>query len=126
LSLACPYSNFWSTFMNTGPNPATAGTITQRQLDAFRAQLDEQRRFRLDQLDELRTIDPHNASEVTEVLATGARIALRDVLAALHRMDTGEYGTCTDCGCTVPLERLEVLPQVGQCLECSREAAIGR
>jgi DnaK suppressor protein len=112
--------------MNARPNPAAAGGITQRQLAAFRAQLDEQRRFRLDQLDELRAIDPHNASEVTEVLAAGAHIALRDVLAALHRMDTGEYGRCTDCGRTVPMERLEVLPQVGQCLDCSRQAAIGR
>ena len=109
--------------MNTRPNPA-AGEITQRQLAAFRAQLEEQRRFRLDQLDELRTIDPDNASEVTEVLAAGAHIALRDVLAALHRMDTGDYGRCTDCGCSVPLERLEVLPQVGQCLACSRDAAV--
>jgi len=98
-------------------------TPTPRQLLAFRAQLEEQRRFRLDQLDELRAIDPDNVSEVTEVLAAGARAALHDVLSALHRMDAGTYGSCTDCGTHLPLERLEVLPQVGQCLECSRAAA---
>ena len=67
---------------------------------------------------------PVNASEVTAVLAAGARVALDDVLAALHRMDHGSYGRCTDCAAPLPLERLEVLPQVGQCLSCSRRAAV--
>jgi DnaK suppressor protein len=58
------------------------------------------------------------------VLAAGARVALRDVRGALYRMDTGTYGRCTDCGTTVPLERLEVLPQVGLCLACSRRTAL--
>jgi DnaK suppressor protein len=102
---------------------AAAQAVTPRQLAAYRTQLEEQRRFRLDQLDELKAIDPGNTSEVTEVLAAGARVALRDVLAALYRMDAGTYGSCTDCGGAVPLERLEVLPQVGQCLACSRHAA---
>lgn len=107
----------------TRSSAAAFGAATPRQLAAFRAQLEEQRRFRLDQLDELRAIDPDNSSEVTEVLAAGARIALSDVLAALHRMDTGSYGRCTDCRAVLPVERLEVLPQVGQCLTCSRRAA---
>jgi DnaK suppressor protein len=104
---------------------AARGTplLTPLQLLAFRAQLEEQRTFRLDQLEELRAIDPDNISEVTEVLAAGARAALHDVLGALRRMDVGTYGSCTECGYTLPLERLEVLPQVGQCLECSRAAA---
>ena len=105
-------------------SPAAFGAATPRQLAAFRAQLDEQRRFRLEQLDELRAIDPNNSSEVTEVLAAGARIALGDVLAALSRMDNGTYGLCTECGTAVPLERLEVLPQVAHCLRCSRQAAL--
>jgi RNA polymerase-binding transcription factor DksA len=105
-------------------SPAAFGAATPRQLAAFRKQLDEQRRFRLDQLDELREIDPDNSSEVTEVLAAGARVALHDVLAALHRMDSGTYGWCTECGSVIPLERLEVLPQVAHCLPCSRHAAL--
>jgi RNA polymerase-binding transcription factor DksA len=105
-------------------SPAAFGAATPRQLATFRKQLDEQRRFRLDQLDELREIDPDNSSEVTEVLAAGARVALADVLAALDRMDKGSYGRCTDCQDPLPLERLEVLPQVGQCLACSRRAAV--
>ena len=110
--------------MSTTRFPAARGPAvpTDAQLAAFRAQLEEQRRFRLEQLADLREIDPDNTSEVTEVLASGARAALREVLAALHRMDTGSYGSCTDCGTALPVERLEVLPQVGQCLTCRRAA----
>ena len=112
--------------MNQTAMPADYGAPapTPAQLAMFRAQLEEQRQFRLDQLDELRTIDPDNSSEVTEVLAAGARGALLDVLSALHRMDNGDYGTCTGCGERIPLERLEVLPQVGECMPCRRSAAI--
>jgi DnaK suppressor protein len=108
--------------MNSTAMPADYGAPapSPAQLAMFRSQLEEQRQFRIDQLDELRTIDPHNASEVTEVLAAGARAALLDVLNALHRMDTGAYGRCTHCGTRLPLERLEVLPQVGECMPCRR------
>jgi len=110
--------------MSTTRFPAARGPAipSGAQLLAFREQLEEQRRFRLEQLSELREIDPDNSSEVTEVLASGARAALHEVLAALHRMDTGSYGSCTECGTALPMERLEVLPQVGQCLSCRRIA----
>jgi RNA polymerase-binding transcription factor DksA len=91
----------------------------------FRAQLEEQRRFRLDQLAELRAADPDSAGDVTDVLAAGARAALHAVLAALDRMERGTYGVCTDCGAQVPAARLEVLPQVAQCLPCRSTAAPG-
>src|SRR5690242_6233932 len=100
------------------PAPAAFNPPTPVQLAGFREQLEEQRRFRLEQLDQLRVVDPGNTSEVTEVLAAGARAALRDVLAALYRIDDGTYGLCTDCGAQLPLERLEILPSVGQCLQC--------
>ena len=100
-------------------SPAAFGAATPRQLAAFRAQLDEQRRFRLDQLEELRSIDPDNSSEVTEVLAAGARVALRDVLAALHRMDNGTYGTCTECGTRRPDRAARGAAQVAQCLRAA-------
>jgi RNA polymerase-binding transcription factor DksA len=109
--------------MNQTPAPAAFDAPTPVQLAGFREQLEEQRRFRLEQLEELRAIDPHNSSDVTEVLAAGARAALHDVLAALYRIETGSYGICTDCGARLPVERLEILPQVGQCIECRRRSA---
>ena len=104
------------------PAPYPVPRPTTRQLAVLRDQLEEQRRFRLDQLEELRAVDPDSVSEVTEVLAAGARAALRDVLTALRRMDAGTYGSCAECGTQLPVERLEVLPQVTQCLDCRRDA----
>jgi DnaK suppressor protein len=114
--------------MSPTPAPAAFGAPTPVQLAGFREQLEQQRRFRLEQLEELRTIDPDHTSDVTDVLAAGARAALHDVLAALNRIDTGNYGRCTECGAHLPLERLEILPQVGECLTCRRltDARTGR
>lgn len=114
--------------MSSTPTPAAYGpaTPTLAQLAAFRAQLKEQHRFRLHQLAELCAIDPAATDEVTEALAAGARAALSDVRAALRRMADGTYGSCTDCGARLPVERLEVLPQVGQCLPCRRDVDLGR
>jgi RNA polymerase-binding transcription factor DksA len=111
--------------MTPTPTSAAFDAPTPVQLATLREQLEEQRRFRLEQLEDLRTSDPHHTGDVTDVLAAGAQAALRDVLAALHRMDAGTYGICTDCGVRLPLERLEILPQVGECLSC-RSAASAR
>ena len=96
---------------------------TPLQLAAFREQLEEQRRFRIEQLEQLDAVPTDD--DVAAALAAGARAALHDVLAALHRIDTGSYGACTECGARLPLERLEILPQVGQCLPCRRLADLG-
>ena len=111
----------------------TSGTqqpqaLTPLQLAELRERLEEQRRFRITQLDELRGTDrqqSHAAStdEVTTVLAEGARVALRDVLDALHRMDLGTYGRCVVCGDAIALARLEVIPAVAECLPCRSRAA---
>jgi DnaK suppressor protein len=60
--------------------------------------------------------------EISESLIAGGQAALREVLRALRRMDEGRYGRCQDCGEQLPIERLEVLPQVSQCMACQREA----
>jgi RNA polymerase-binding transcription factor DksA len=105
----------------------TSGTrrppvLTPAQLAELRERLEEQRRFRIAQLDELRaTAD--QADEVSEVLAEGARVALRDVLDALRRMDLGSYGRCVVCDERIPLARLEVIPAVAECLPCRSRAA---
>ncbi|HEU4459143.1 MAG TPA: TraR/DksA family transcriptional regulator [Methylibium sp.] len=43
---------------------------------------------------------------------------LRDIGAALERMDAGEYGLCTDCELEIPPARLEVQPAAARCIEC--------
>ena len=45
---------------------------------------------------------------------------LRDVEAALARMNLGAYGTCLNCGGPIPVERLEAYPTAKRCQPCQR------
>lgn len=104
--------------------------LTTSQLDSLRAMLEQQRRFRLEQLAELQSGEAGPARtegerQVTDSLVAGARAALRDVLDALQRMDEGRYGSCRRCGSPLEIERLEVLPQVALCIGCQRTDRTG-
>lgn len=106
------------------PEPTAALADVQRLLP-FRAALEEQRQFRLDQLAELAGVrrpvgegDPRVA--VTVALERSARVALADIDAALQRIDAGSYGKCTYCGDGISVERLEILPMVADCMSCAR------
>lgn len=104
--------------------PRPRGNLTPQQLTMFRAMLDEQRRFRIDQLTAAGIPAPTDAArEVAKAILQAARIALRDIDAALARMAEGTYGKCTHCGVALRLERLEILPQAALCMECQRDAA---
>ena len=50
-------------------------------------------------------------TEVTPARATEA-------IEALHRVDTGTYGVCTDCGEKIPAARLRAKPEAIRCVEC--------
>ena len=39
---------------------------------------------------------------------------------ALQRMKSGSYGTCEQCGSSIPLQRLLVQPAAERCLECQK------
>jgi RNA polymerase-binding transcription factor DksA len=45
---------------------------------------------------------------------------LRDVEAALRRIDTGTYGMCVNCREPIAHERLEAYPTAKRCLPCQR------
>ena len=45
---------------------------------------------------------------------------LREIEAALGRIDNGTFGTCTRCGKPIGEERLEAMPYVTLCIECKR------
>lgn len=117
--------------MTTSPARAARApdaSPTEFQLANFRAQLLEQRGFRSQQLRMLcrtRVSSSRISREITASLIVAARSALRDVTAALQRMDEGSYGRCTSCAGQLPLERLEVLPQVAMCMTCQRAAEDG-
>ncbi len=112
--------------MNT---PLSKTALPADQLADFAAQLDEQRRFRLEQLRQSRTdVGARVASrcrtaadlEVDAILRDGAQLALAEIEAAQRRLIEGRFGRCVDCGSAVPIERLEVLPSVSRCLPCHR------
>ncbi|MDM7915069.1 MAG: TraR/DksA family transcriptional regulator [Candidatus Eisenbacteria bacterium] len=47
---------------------------------------------------------------------------LREIDAAIARLEDGTYGTCESCGKEIGKKRLEVLPQVRLCLKCQERA----
>jgi DnaK suppressor protein len=97
--------------------------LTDEELAGFRAMLEEQRDFRLDQLAALRRPQARQRlgagnREISVVLTVGAETALHEVLAALDRLAAGTYGRCTQCGSAIGIERLEILPQTPTCMRC--------
>ncbi len=52
---------------------------------------------------------------------------MAQVEAALQRLDTGNYGGCTDCGEPISLQRLRVQPAAQRCALCqtAHEQALG-
>lgn len=41
------------------------------------------------------------------------------IRAALARIENGTYGTCANCGDTIPAERLEAQPVATRCIKCA-------
>lgn len=102
--------------------PASQGV--RRAQREFRAALEQQRLFRLDQLDELTEAAAHAPAtdpaqrQVNEILRTSARAALTEVEDALTRLRAGTYGRCERCAEPISLERLEILPMSRYCTPC--------
>lgn len=46
--------------------------------------------------------------------------AIREIDAALERMDEGTYGACEECASTIDRVRLRALPQATLCRRCKR------
>jgi RNA polymerase-binding transcription factor len=106
------------------------------RLPALRAALEQQLRFRREQLAELEAGGPepgHSAAhsgrgeeavyglrEVDALVAAGARRALADIELALVRMRTGRYGCCRACGGHIPLGVLQAIPKTTLCLGCQQ------
>jgi DnaK suppressor protein len=84
------------------------------------ARLQGERRFRIEQLAELRaeTLGSPRHDRVTRLLCVSAIVALAEVDAALARMDEGRYGLCVSCGGRLGAERLAAVPSVSLCMSC--------
>lgn len=113
--------------------PTSSTAVLKPHLLGIRAEVDQQRRFRIDQHEEL-TADATEAVgnadgprlQVTQVLVATAGSALDEIDAAVQRLEEGSYGICEVCGEPIPWERLEVLPMSRLCTTCQRVAESGR
>jgi DnaK suppressor protein len=103
------------------------------ELSAIRAELDQQRRSRTEQLDEL-TVDAAESVatgdeprlQVIRVLRIAAEAGLGEIDAALERLTEGAYGRCERCAEPIQWERLEVLPTARLCTPCQSLVESGR
>ncbi len=60
--------------------------------------------------------------EIDYTLGENSEAVLAEIDAALQRIDDGTYGTCTNCGKDISLERLEAYPAASLCIDCARLA----
>jgi RNA polymerase-binding transcription factor DksA len=108
------------------PRPAEATLVSKAQLPRLRAELEQQQRFRLNQIDELASEAALAADDarrqVIRALVMAAEWALGYINWALERLDRGTYGTCERCTAPVPLERLKILPMARLCMPCQRRS----
>jgi len=111
---------------------AAPRSITQ-YLPQLRSALEQQRQFRVDQLDQLaaEAAAPMSMADearihVAAAVKVAAIAALADIDAALDRLERGTYGTCEQCRTAIPLERLEILPMSRLCMRCQHAAETGR
>src|SRR5713101_2734025 len=53
-------------------------------------------------------------------LGNGDRRLLRDVVAALQKLDDGSFGSCERCSEPISEKRLEALPYARHCIKCQQ------
>jgi YteA family regulatory protein len=75
-------------------------------------------------MSELSNYDNHPADHGTELFERQKDIALNEhaekeleeINEALHAIDEGTYGICTECGADIPFERLQAVPTADRCI----------
>jgi len=112
--------------------------ITPEELDRIRKGLLERKRFLWNKvLQDLEREGMDEHREIVNTIRENGDMALEDlrednvlrfiqirtdeleeIEEALRRMESGEYGTCTDCGRVINPARLEVRPFATRCIEC--------
>jgi DnaK suppressor protein len=81
-----------------GRAEASAAHFGEREPDS-RAQMESERGLEF-------TLDARESAE------------LDAIDAALRRIETGDYGVCTDCGTEIPGARLQAAPETPRCIVC--------
>lgn len=113
-------------------------TITQTHLQALKTHLQQRAQQLLQELDTARSEQAQSAHdtedlppepdanqsrdtsdrEVRHAEQMRDQQELKDVRAALQRMEDGSYGECMDCGKGIALARLQAFPSAKRCIAC--------
>lgn len=59
-----------------------------------------------------------NHSTVDNIILQKQAQELKNINAALRKIESGEYGTCAMCGVDIGFQRLTVKPHAIYCIEC--------
>jgi RNA polymerase-binding transcription factor DksA len=132
------------TAVNAGRRQLTVrpGDSLTLRLPALRAALEQQLRFRREQLASLEAGGHASGSragrsdrrdeeavyglpEVDALVTDGARRVLAEIELALVRMRTGRYGICRSCSSPIPLVVLQTIPATTLCLACQQHGDSG-
>jgi DnaK suppressor protein len=115
--------------------------LDQATIDRFRRRLDDDRQHLVAQLKDM-GVDPNtgapngdqfeqgfadsgqSTAEKARVLsmAEGVLDSMREIDAALRRMNEGTYGACESCGQPIGDDRLDARPVARLCVTCKRRA----
>lgn len=79
-------------------------------------ELDQSKVGRLSRMDAMQ----HQAMAVAKRSAYQRQ--LRSVLAALARLERGDYGYCIECDEPIAFARLEIKPEAALCLKCQQKS----
>ena len=115
-----------------------ASSIGRDELRSFKTHLYEQQKQLRSALnrahEEIRALDTLDRGDVIDdCLGNSSREALfksytqswtqlRKVDAALERIESGDFGTCSICGGEIGIKRLRALPWASNCIECQAES----
>ncbi len=58
--------------------------------------------------------------DVIDELLRESRIELQQIIRALARIDSGDYGNCARCGGEIGAGRLGVVPEATLCIKCAK------
>jgi RNA polymerase-binding protein DksA len=57
--------------------------------------------------------------EVVDAIGNETAQSIRDIQAAIERIDEGSYGICESCGKEIGEARLKIVPEATRCVNCA-------
>lgn len=100
-------------------SPHDVADLDEQHYERWR-RLHEEHRFRVEQLASLEAEPPcgRRHASVNQALHMAASTTLREIDAALARMEQGGYGLCVECAQPLSASRLDTLPMTPLCMQC--------